>query len=186
MILVVINTRKSSDESPNLQDITFFELHFHPRHQNWCGWYPAITTEPKQLEDFDMIRLSEQGLVPVSPSIENYWHHRQKWPSSQAARWLFSTKGRYEHPRNKMNPGWAVRQKDNTWLVSGWAWLPHHRDILYHYATIRSQMRELLSGRTHWLDALNLEGNVRNVQITIRSGPDAWNQAAKTVGGAND
>lgn len=183
-----IPPRKSSDEYPNLQDITFFKVRFQPRHQKW--WERAdgiqqLRQDPKQWKI--LAHLSEQGMVPVSPVVKNYWRFRQKWPSPKAAQWLFGTVGRYERLRSKVNPGWAVRQKDNnTWLISGWIWLPFNRDIQYHYAKIRSQALALLSNRTHWLDALALKGNVGNMQITLTTGPDAWNEAAKTGGGAND
>jgi CRISPR-associated protein Cmr1 len=156
---------------PDLRAFTFFQARFEPHKPSWWTQIDGIRQVRERSDQWrHLTHLAERGMVPVSPTLKNYWRFQQKWPSPGIEQWLFGTLQRDRRMRSKVSLGWAI--EGNSWIVRGWVWLPRDQQSQHAYASIVSLVRNLIENRSGWLKALNLEGAVKELQIISKSGQE--------------
>ncbi len=171
-------------DQPDLRDFTFFQVRFLPNRPEWWAQVDSIRQVRQRPDQWQsLVRLAQQGAVPVTAALKNQWRFSQQWPSRQIEAWLFGMLSPTQRQRSKVNPGWAVRDADGSWGVTGWVWLPCDAASRPHYDAVVGQIRRLLGDRAEWQRALNLVGAVQSMEITLTDGLDAWNAIARQATG---
>lgn len=157
--------QKTKFTLPNLRTMTFFQVRFVPRSQSWWENADGLRQLRRRKEWNSLQIWAEKGLVPISPTVKNDWRYVRSWPLPRLKPWLFGTLRRDYRLRSKVNIGWAIRQQDRSWLIKGWVWLPRDGPVRSDYISLVDAMRRLVEDESGWLDALNLRGRVRELQV---------------------
>ena len=167
-------SKRNKSTLPDLRAMTFFQVRFVPRSQSWWENVDGLRqvrghNEKKMLQNW-----TQEGIVPVSPTIKDAWRYKRSWLSPPLKPWLFGTLQKNFRLRSKVNIGWAIRQPDHSWLIRGWVWLPRSGPARSKYASLVDGMRRLIEDESGWLEALHLRGEAHGIQVRVFPSGSPW------------
>jgi CRISPR-associated protein Cmr1 len=170
---------------PDLRHWLFFKFRFKPSR---VDWWTRVTGLQRLLGNRDtaliVSHLAKQGMVPVSPTINNQWRYVEwnaPFPNKQ---WLFGSEDSDQHSalyrKNRVSVSWAYRE-GGVWTVRGWASIPEVERTnsgMYQHRQDVDTLERMLRDEAIWKRALGLDYSVplslEVIRLTDQTLSDLW------------
>lgn len=155
---------------PHLQDWLFFRFRFQPSRKDWWSRVEGLQRlMGNQKTAHILSTLAQEGMIPVSPVLKNWWRFKEWKASFFTKEWLLGTSKGEKRIRSKVAVSWAYRQGDE-WIVRGWGRMigpeERERDRTQTYQQDIRTLETLLREKTIWEKALHLhDASLTDLQL---------------------